>query len=600
MTTESMLSQFFDSPIMPVRIAAWVISVLLIWFLVSFPARWLWAILRDSEFKLSEWLRGVRTTLIAWKQSRFDAIRRDLLSLIDETAIQTGFEESGAMRTALAAPIQSVLDSAKKLIGNTDSLSAQEEAMSQLARDLTRSRTGAAANMNAFDEHFDNEFRHHSSRSRLFVSLALLSVIIPVNAVMLSQILTETGLLPRVVEGLPFPPSYPVAIVLTMIEAALGWVYHATGARRPSDRHLPRRFSLMQAGLVLATVGAAGVEGFFYGIVAAPRAGEAGLVLQLGTFAIEARYVFAAWGVLIVVVLCGLAAAATSAWFDWVESTALKQLGTQLASIKKSFDSLDAKSSEAQQRWRELIDLTSKCRRTLGVADDASFLQSALEALRHDLLTRGNSREETAQVQSSFSVSVISARVSLFLGLAIIAWVVLAVTGSFVVESQYPNWPLWLSATAAASLGLAAVVGGLLVQPRVLYMQDTTHGLQAITPRSHRGFAAAAAISIVVVAVGAIAMRPTNTVGVLAVVSAALALALLVREISLSLIFVPSILSRWRIAIIFAVAIAALALVALVQAALTLATWLLRLLAQPSFSIMRGESTQIQQPNSYV
>lgn len=589
-----MLSQFFDSPIAPVRITAWIISVLLIWFLVAFPARWLWAILRDAEFKLAEWLRGVRVSLVSWKQGRFDAIGRDLVSLVDETAIQSGFEESGALRTALAAPIQNVLESAKTLIGNTDTLSAQEEAMAQLARDLNRSRTGAAANLNAFDEHFDNEFRHHSSRSRLVVSLFLLVFIIPVNAIMLSQILTETGLLPRVIEGLPFPPSYPVAVVLTMIEAALGWVYHATSARKPSDRDLPRRFSLVQAGLVLATMGAASVEGFFYGIVAAPKAGETGLVLQLGSLGIEARYVFAAWGVLIVVVLCGLAAAATAAWFDRVESTSLKRLGTQLADIKKAFDSLDSKSNEAQHKWRELIDLTSQCRRVLGVGDDVSFLKSALDALRYDLLTRGRNRDETAQVQASSSVSVLSARVSLFLGLSIVAWTVLATTGSFVIANQYGRWPLWLNVTTASCIGLASVVAGLLVQPRVIYMKDTSHGLQAMTPKSDRGFAIAAAVSIAAVAFGAIAMQPSNSVGVLVVVSTAIALALLVREISLSLIFVPSILSRWRIAIVFAIAFAALAVVTLLQALLSLGPWALRLLAQPSFSIIREEAPQVQ------
>jgi hypothetical protein len=600
MATDSFLTQVFQSPVLAVRIAAWVISVLLIWVLVAFPARWLWSIMRDADFRLAAWLPGLRSALTSWKQARFEAFRTQLGLLIDEAAIQSAFEESGVMRTALAAPIQNVLDSAKTLLDTDSPLQSQEEGMSRLSKDLSRSRAAAGSNLAALDEQLDHEFRHHSSRSRLIVSLCLLAVIIPVNAVMLSQILTETGLLPRVVEGLPFPPSYPVAVVLTMIEAALGWVYHATASRRPSERGLPRRFSFLQAGLVLATIGAASVEGFFYGIVAAPKSGEAGLVLELGSFTVEARYIFAAWGVLIVVVLCGLAAAATAAWFDRVESTALKQLGTQLENIKKAFDRLDARSNQAQQKWLELTDLAAKCRRTLGVSDDVSFLKSAVDALRHDLLMKDAAKSGTTRTELSSSTEALSARLSLFLGLIFVVWPALATTGSFVIGNEFPAWPDWLNWASAACIGVPCIVVGMLLQPRVLYLKDTSHGLQALTPTSNRGLAIVAAISVGVVGAGAIVMRPASTVGTLIVLSTGVGLALLVREVSPTLAFVPNTLSRWRVAAVFAIAFGALAIASLAQWLLAVATWILRVLAQPSFGIVGEAPVHVQQPSTYV
>jgi hypothetical protein len=596
MTSDAIAIYLFQTAPTPIRAAAWIIFGTLIWLLVSFPARWAWNVVREAHAAFSQLLRGARASLLKWREVKEAMLLNQISVLVPESGLYKADERGQVMHSALASPIHRVLETAAALIADTDaSLRTHLQTVSRLTGDLSRMRSTLDAT--AMDKYLDESFRHRSSRSRLIVSLALLLFIVPVNAVMLSQILDALAIVPKDAGWLPFSLSYPIAVVLTIMEAALGWVYHSSSSRKPSDAELPASFSLRHGGVLLATVGLAGVEGFFYGIVGAQ---QGGLGLQLGDVVIESRYVFALWGFLIVVVLCCLASAATSAWFDRVERATVLRLRDGVHELDNSFAVLDSRGKAAHEKWNSLIDLAAACRRTLGAGDDAKFIESAIAALRKDVVNAGVSGRATSQQHDPTSAMAVVTRLSLFLGLSLIAWLALSAVSAVMISTLRPQWSALLSGVGAVCLGLPCIAVGMLIEPRLLYLRDTSQGLQPLTPRSNRFLARALAAGIGVTLLATAVLSPSSVVAVIVITAACLGLVFLVREITPGASLISAVLTRWNIVAVSRAALAAYVVGVAIQWVLSILVWTLRLLAQPYLALSPERPRSEQVAPDYV
>lgn len=485
MNIQSALEYLFQQAPLPVRASVWILTGVLLWLAVSFPARWIWLVATDGSRQLKSVVKDVRAGLTSWRARRL----ADLNLLIAEqlAASLQAQEDPGVTGSALAGPVQRIVADAKSLIESGDRAllkfkDAVVQALSNLGPDGVSLKP---AGLELYDEHF----RHRTSLSRFVVSAFILVCVVPVNAVMLSEILTETGMLPRVIAGLPFSPAYPVAFVLTMIEAAFGWVYHTGGLRAPSERDMPERLTFGRLGLVFAIAGIASVEGFFYGLVGSPKSEATAKVLQLGTVSVDARVMFTLWGILIVACLCAVAATAASGWFDLVERSALARYKADLEAVNEALEGLRILRQDTERNTNEIAALVAQVRVDLGLGDQAPALSGAIEALRRDMLAQGEGRFGAGGGHSTAPERAIASRSSLYLALTLAGFAIVSVVVYMALSAQFANWPQPVNSLAAAGLGLLCVVLGSLLQPRLVYLKDTSRGLQALNPPSSKLFA---------------------------------------------------------------------------------------------------------------
>ena len=576
MIMASGVNYLFESGPLPLRAIAWILFGGLAWLMVAFPARWVAAALDDAASSTSHLLSRAYARVFSWRSERLRLLAERSVKLLGGASVLRADEGSGVVHSALAEPIYKLFEAAKLLVSDSrHTLNAYRGEMASVSADL---RLSSAELKNGLQSsHFDDLFRHRSSLSRFIGSAVLLVVILPLNAVMLSQILTETGLLPPRLAGFPFPPSYPVAVVLTILEASLGWVYHANALRSPSERHLPSRFSFASAGLILAIIGVACVEGWFYGQVA-------------GDGDLQRKYVFTLWGVLIVVVLCSLAATATAAWFDRIDRSFLRELKSDLSRMSKSFDGLDQQYARAQKQSDDFAVLVESCRKVLGLSDDGPVIIAALDALKKDISVSAGQGSRQATASASGSHLAILSRHAFFLSLLGATWTGLAVATATALRSPRPELPYGVGLLVGIGVGLLCFMIGLVARPRVVYLRDTSQGLRNLTSGANWQVAVGLGAFALLVLLALSLVFGADRLSVLMLSILCLGVALLAQELGPNIEVFPVVVGGGLLRFVCLGAYAFLAAAYLVHFVLVLLKWAANLLAQPSFQVSAGRS----------
>jgi hypothetical protein len=291
------------------------------------------------------------------------------------------------------------------------------------------------------------------------------------------------------------------------------------------------------------------------------------------------------WGLLIVACLCAVAATATAAWFDLVERSALARYKTDIAAASESLEQLQYHYKDTEKKASGIADHINQVRRDLGLDEHAPALSSAIDALRRDIVANGGNSRIGNVKHSAAPDLAIAHRASLFLALTTIGWAIVSGVVFVALRAQLVGWPDELDGIAAAGLGLLCIVTGALLQQRVVYLKDTSRGLQPLNPPSNRPLALAvcalAGTGLILLAVLDTAVAP---LWILAVITGA-GLVLLARELSLSIGLIPLLLARWFVSITFLVAQIFVGLFVLLLMVVGVGVWSLRVLAQPAVAL---------------
>lgn len=269
------------------------------------------------------------------------------------------------------------------------------------------------------------------ARKRLIalVSLsAMLAIAIIVNVGMLSQILSELGFIPRHLRIVFIPLYVVLALALSTLEAAVGFLLHLA-----EDKPVLFWALVLVAGVICT------VEGFFYSQVAPEKEAVFELPLQLAS--LRQQDVFFLWGFCIIVVLIGLGYFWHKFLQEYLSATAKRAVRRQLRVVDRRLeeagqlaqqirDDLGRAAASGDQATAKLSGCTEKADELIKRVDE---LTGRTQALRSGELVAEKARTVDALgLSSELAFWLLSTGAGGVVGTALVAWAVASSTSWFV------------------------------------------------------------------------------------------------------------------------------------------------------------------------
>jgi hypothetical protein len=281
-----------------------------------------------------------------------------------------------------------------------------------------------------------------TAKVRLAVSSVILLALISVNTGMLGQILRALNFIPHDLEYFGIKLYVILAFILTLVEAGLGYVH--TAGRPTADES--ERISVWPVVAVALAVLIAGVEGFFYSLVAPSK--DALVAIPIG-FEVKQGSLFFLWGAALVLALFGLG----SIWSRSLER--ISQSADHFPALVRRLSKHRAKYATACGRGensvRHIYDEVENARKALqSGAEQANIIEVSIHRVQNEATACKTEplapHEQTStEVYHFMQLSGIWLMITSFLSCIVIG------TGFYAFGYTFPRIP-----SASAALGIAA------------------------------------------------------------------------------------------------------------------------------------------------
>jgi len=203
------------------------------------------------------------------------------------------------------------------------------------------------------------------TRLSLTISSLILPCIILVNTGMLAQIIRDLGIIPPNYQFGPVPLNVVFALILTLIEAAWGFVHGATSARSSDEGEL-EKIRVLPIVAVLIALGLGFLEGYFYSQIAPSSAPP--FPIPIVGYKIPQSDFFFFWGFALVMALFVLGK-------TFYDSFAAVRRGTALGEIRRQVEEMVSLAS----RWK---DTTAEAKGNVGkIAEQVTSIDVILARL---------------------------------------------------------------------------------------------------------------------------------------------------------------------------------------------------------------------------
>ncbi len=597
------ISQVFASGPLPVRAAAWLLSLIALWVIASVPARWLYFVLSDISTRCSELLARAWRWVFSSQDQACAARLASASALLEGEQVTSIAEQDSNVWQAMALrtldPVQRLLTTTNELVSGASGLS---ESLDPISINHTLQEIANAHAHPLPDASNAPSLIAELQRVRLgwvllpFFSLFLLGLV-TVNAGMLSQILVGLGIVPRSLTYAGIPLSVVYAVLLTSVEAGIGLLHAYFGLEHSpgTDPRLPRRLSMAQPLAFAGALVMAGVEGYFYS-----RIGSNNSIDVLSVFkglSITPEQIFFAWGFLLVMCLFGLGHALFQI-VTWVVK------GSTISGYRHRLQAIHKLNEQLRTKWTNLGELTvtvsqqlADVKAGLRLQHDLGPIRAALEALRVELHVV-HRRPSDVKVAERPSADVYPEIRSLWHRTVLWTWIAAASYVAFVIASWlsllllFPSWSSAQVLSVAVGLGLPLGVSGLLLRSRKTFVRGAGGVLMPLTQPRSLSAAIGMAVSVLIAVVVAIPVASSNPLIGLAswlfVAAIGAALVGACRELAGSLALVALVIGSGAHVLYYALLILALCAAYILLAVVWTATWIVRLVAEPAMLLFRG------------
>jgi len=188
---------------------------------------------------------------------------------------------------------------------------------------------------------------------RLTVSSLLVAALVFVNTGMLSQILRDLNIIPPSYAVLGIPLFYFLALMITLIEAGLGFVHGILSENEPGEEE---KIHFGAWAVVLAAMGIACVEGFFYSRISPDRTRI--VTIPIVNYGVPEPDIFFIWGFLLVMTLFLLG-------LMWYRAFSSVLHGSAPRKLYKTLGRIRSRAADCESAVRESLGIVKTAQETL-------------------------------------------------------------------------------------------------------------------------------------------------------------------------------------------------------------------------------------------
>ncbi len=435
----------------------------LLWALMSIPAYFLLLAVERIRTQVSQERTSLERAIDAARVARYAGIETRTKALTIDPPLYGRWEF--LTRTwqntclALSAPV-------REWARDFDAVTRETKLASSTASKLLAAASDLVIPLREDNVSIDAAARGKRSVAWVTVLFGVPGVIglISVNTGMLSQILLELGIVPANLRFLGLSLHFVFALLLTVVEAGIGFMHAVT---KSTD---PHRLSLSSVLAVVGGFAIACVEGFFYSRIGA-QSEISDRLSRLTVFGANftSEEIFFLWGLLLVLTLFGFGSVVGGAIL-----TIARTKATSIRHVRSVQTAAAVTASSVERAGERLIAYSAQW----GNLDSPEAPPVCVQAAQNirDLLARS---PEWASVETvrlgSHDVTALGVRTSVCLGLAAGASLLMALVFSVLYRSAVPASSRLVSWAAGFGLGAACVAVGFLLRPRDAF-EFTGHG----------------------------------------------------------------------------------------------------------------------------
>lgn len=196
------------------------------------------------------------------------------------------------------------------------------------------------------------------ARLYILVGGVLLAALVVVNTGMLSQILRDLGIIPQHLSVAGIPLYYAFALLLTLVEAGIGFVFGVLHHSEPSE--YPKRLKISALVILLFAIAIAFVEGFFYAQIGL-QGGDVAEEFKLSEVLVfRPHQIYFVWGFVLVLMLFALGHVLVTSAQVIMSAGAVRRLLRQLEQVTLRINSLKERFGEAKNQLHSATEEAKK------------------------------------------------------------------------------------------------------------------------------------------------------------------------------------------------------------------------------------------------